>query len=218
MKGYSILVFFVSCLCACTSTQVTKGLQPLLTNGSHDVTVTVLSISSGFDSYQDSHIEECISSAMQETNSKLRLLPSKQFRDNLFPYFMPSTTPHSSLEYQKLLDTPVIKKRLARQGIHYLVSIRKVTDMDKHGGIGCGAGPGGGGCFGAIAWKRKSIFEATIWDLFSSSTSGTTKVSTAGTGIVISPGLPIPVYFPATESAACNETGKQLGQAFGGVE
>ena len=90
--------------------------------------------------------------------------------------------------------------------------------MDKHGGIGCGAGPGGGGCFGAIAWKRKSIFEATIWDLFSSSTSGTTKVSTAGTGIVISPGLPIPVYFPATESAACNETGKQLGQAFGGVE
>jgi hypothetical protein len=50
-------------------------------------------LSSGDDTSED--VDGCIGSAIEDVSPKLHIMTPKQFREGLFPYFMPSTTPLS---------------------------------------------------------------------------------------------------------------------------
>lgn len=181
--------------------------------------VVLLSNLSSDQDFNDKDVDRCIRPSMLEAAPELHFLSAKQFRENLYPYFTPSTTPHDLEGYKRILDKPEVQQRIDSLGVRYLIILTKGgTNEDWHGGILCGAGYGVGGCFGLSWWDRKSELGLAIWNLRNKSLAGNVQVKAAGTGIMPAFGLPIPFYMPATETAVCRELGIRLGKFLSGQE
>jgi hypothetical protein len=209
-----ILILF--CLIACTKVQTQSEVRSpgQLSPGENIVLLSNLKTTQNFD---DDDVYNCLSSTMRSVNPGLNFVTAKQFRENLYPYFMPSTTPHTLESYKTILGKSEVEQRIKALKVRYLVVLlTSETVMDWHGGIFCGGGFGGGGCLGLSWWDRKSDFGFAIWDLHSKSLSASVQTKAAGTGIMPAFILPIPVYSPATESAACKEIGNRLSKVLGG--
>jgi len=208
MIGLSVLL----CLNACTNVQTqseVRGFGPLDTRGN----IVLLSNLDGMQDLDDDDVDDCIGSAMHHANPPLNLIPAKQFRENLYPYFMPSTTPQTLESFKEILEKPEIEQRVVALKIRYLIILVKSgTVTDWHGGIFCGAGYGGGGCLGLSWWDRKSDLGFAIWDLKTKTLAGNVQARAAGKGIMPAFILPIPVYVPATKSAVCKEIGFRLAK------
>lgn len=117
------------------------------------------------------------------------------------------------------MDKAEVQERISSLGVRYVVMVTKgKTGEDRHGGIVCGAGTGGGGCLGLSWWDRKSELGLTIWDLRNKARAGSLEANATGTGIMPAFLLPIPLYMPATESAVCTELGSRLGKLLRGQE
>lgn len=154
---------------------------------------------------------------MQKTSPELHFISAKQFRENLYPYFMPSTTPNSLEGYKNIFDKVEVKQRITALGVkHLIMLVKSGTVTDWHGGIICGAGYGGGGCLGLSWWDRKSDFGFAIWDLQSKSLVGNVQSKSVGTGFMPAFVLPIPIYVPATETAVCKDIGSRLAELLSG--
>jgi hypothetical protein len=207
------MFLFILYLAACTTTktqEAIKSLQP----GGQDEAVVLLADASDQENYRDDKVEDCLGDGMREVNPQLRIVPAPTFRTLLYPYFSTSTSPHTPENYQAIFNKPVIQRRIAALGIRYLVVQSKAnTSNDKHGGILCGGGGPGAGCFGLSWYDRKSEFEAKVWDLKQGSLKGTVQTQSTGTGIIPALLLPFPLYLPATESASCQELGSRLAKA-----
>jgi hypothetical protein len=173
-------------------------------------------LSSGDDTSED--VDGCIGSAIEGVSPKLHIMMPKQFREGLFPYFMPSTTPQSPQGLKDLMQKLIVQKRLASLNVRYLVFLlKKPTVTDRHGGIGCFAGPGAGGCLGLSWWDRKSDLKAEVWDLSSGDFLGKVSAQAYGTGVLPALMIPIPLYVPATDATACKDIGRYLGRALTGI-
>ncbi|MBP1751076.1 MAG: hypothetical protein H6Q52_3615, partial [Deltaproteobacteria bacterium] len=181
--------------------------------------IVLLSNFESSQDFDDEGVEDCIRPAMYNINPDLRFVPAKQFRENLYPYFTRSTTPHDLEGYKRVLEKPEVRQRIDSLGVRYLIMLTQgEIDTVWHGGIWCGAGYGGGGCLGLSWWDRKSKLGLAIWDLQARSHAGNVQANAEGTGIMPAFGLPIPVYVPATRSAVCRELGTRLGKLLSGQE
>lgn len=205
-------------LTACTTVQTQSQFQNSISLSPLDNVVLLSNLASDQD-FNDKDVDRCIRPAMFEAAPELHFIPAKQFREKLYPYFTPSTTPRDLDDYRKILERAEVQERVASLGVRYLIILTKgKTDEDLHGGILCGAGYGGGGCFGLSWWDRKSELGLAIWDLRNKSRTGSVQANATGTGIMPAFGLPIPLYMPATESAVCRELGSRLGKFLNGQE
>lgn len=202
---------------SCTSTQVlqeAKFIHPI----NKGELIALLGDTDETSEFNDSEVYDCISDGMLDINPKLQIMKPVTFRSNLYPYFSISTTPHSQEEFKNLLSKPLIQQRIKTMGVHYLVTLleaRKKTDG--HGGILCGGGGPGGGCFGLYWSNNDTLLNAQIWNLQSVSVIGNVKTQATGTGVLPAFVLPIPVYIPATTAASCQELGEQIAKAFSGI-
>jgi hypothetical protein len=188
---------------------------PVLPNAA--TTVVLLSDPICAPDLDDVDLDGCIGSAMRDANPDVRVVPARLFREQLYPYFMPSTTPHTLEDYTAIFEQAEVQKRLAALDIRYLiVMIKSEVVTDWHGGIFCGAGYGGGGCLGLSWWDRTSDMGFAIWDLQSKAFAGTIRAKAGGRGIMPALILPIPVYVPATKSAVCRDIGTHLSHALSG--
>jgi hypothetical protein len=116
------------------------------------------------------------------------------------------------------MQKPVVRDRIVSLKLRYLVFLlKKPTVTDQHGGIACGGGAGGGGCFGFKWWNRKSDLRAEIWDLSSANFLGEVNAQAYGTGVLPALLIPIPLYVPATDATACKDIGRYLGRALTGI-
>jgi len=208
------------CLAACTTTQIRVD------RGEHETTrleageaVVVLS---GDGKIGDEEADGCLGEKMRSLAPGLRFVPAVQFRESLYPYFMPSTTPREPEQFKATVNNPLVQQRIATLGVRYLILFRRnyETENDWHNYIFCGAGAGsgtggGGGCLGFAWWNRKSGIGAEIFDLTGKSLEGKLAAEAKGTGVMPAFGLPIPLYVPATDSAVCRETARHLLQAIG---
>jgi hypothetical protein len=216
----TLIVSFLASLCfsACTTVHSQSDFRGLGYLNSKDY-IVLLSHLQGDQDFDDHDLDNCIRPAMQDTNPELHFVPAKQFRENLYPYFTPSTTPHDLEGYRSLLDKSEVQQRIIALGVRYLIIMTKGgTVNDWHGGILCGAGYAAGGCFGLSWWNRKSKLDLAVWDLRNKSQAGNVQGNAAGTGIMPALGLPIPIYMPATESAVCKELGVRLAKLLSGQE
>lgn len=208
-------LFFLFGLGACTATQThddIKLAQPLAKG--EGVVLLADAYFSVVTNDLDENVNECLGDGIRKVNPQLRIVPAQTFRTLLYPYFSTSTSPHTTEEYQALINKPLIRQRIARLGVRYLVvSSGAATRNDSHGGILCGGGYGGAGCLGMAWYDRKTEFKAQIWDLKRGSLDGTIQTKSTGTGVIPALLLPFPVYMPATESASCQELGVRLGNA-----
>ena len=206
------------CLAACTTTQIRVD------RGEHETTrleageaVVVLS---GDGKIGDEEADGCLGEKMRSLAPGLRFVPAVQFRESLYPYFMPSTTPREPEQFKATVNNPLVQQRIATLGVRYLILFGRnyETGNDWHNYIFCGAGAGsggGGGCIGFAWWDRKSGIGAEIFDLTGKSFEGKLEAEAKGTGIMPAFGLPIPLYVPATDSAVCRDTARRLLQAIG---
>lgn len=219
MRSFTILILILlmlSCLGACTTVQVQSESSSLGTLNAGE-NIVLLSNLASLQDFDDSDVDNCIGSSMRQANPELHFVAAKQFRENLYPYFMPGTTPHTVEGYKSVLDKAEVHQRITALSVRYLIILTKGgTNTDWHGGIFCGAGYGGGGCLGLSWWDRRSELDLAVWDLQNRSFSGNVQASASGRGIMPAFGIPIPVYSPATESAVCKELGSRLAELLSG--
>ena len=202
-----IMILFIS---ACTTLQSQTEFQSLGKLMPREA-IVLLSNLEDAQHFDDRDIDECLGFPMRQAHPELLFISAKKFRENLYPYFMPSTTPRSLDGYKSIFEKAEVQQRIDALGVRYLVMmVKSGTITDWHGGILCGAGYGGGGCLGLSWWDRKSDFGLVIWDLRDRQRVGKIEAKAAGTGIMPAFGLPIPLYTPATETAVCKDIGRRL--------
>jgi hypothetical protein len=210
----TLLIFL--CVDACTKVNIQSNVSsPGFSTTA--ITVVLLSDPASTPDFDDEDIDNCIGSAMRDANPALHVVSARRFRENVYPYFMPSTTPHTLEDYKGIFEKSEVQQRISALGVQYLVVlIKRETVTDWHGGIFCGVATGGGGCLGLSWWDRKSDLGFAIWDLQAKSFAGNVRAKADGTGIMPAFVLPIPVYIPATESAVCKEIGVHLANLLSG--
>jgi len=213
-----VCLLMLLCMDACTAVQPqTEFRSPdNLMPGDRIVLLSSTEISQRFD---DDDVDKCIGSSMRHANPDLLFVSATQFRENLYPYFMQSTTPTSLEDYKNLLDKSEVQQRIATLHVRFLVMlVTSGTITDWHGDFIGGVGPGGGGYIGLSWWDRKSALGVVIWDLQTKQQVGKVGAEAAGTGVMPTLGLPVPFYTPATEAAVCADIGRRLAELLSGRE
>jgi len=153
---------------------------------------------------------ECVIDDAQSGSGKLRVYPASDFRDALFPWLEPRTTPTKITDLPELLARPKVRETIEARGVRYIVWIQgKTEETNSNGGLACAAGPTGGACFGLAWWDNLSSYEAAVWDLERGVDAGKVTTSVNGTSMV--PALIVPLPFIArTRAAACKGMARQL--------
>jgi len=160
----------------------------------------------------DREFINCISDKVKGDN--IEVIDEQTFIDAIYPWFEPRTAPKGLPRLKRLLQQPLIKEEIDRQGVRYLIWLDGSTEtQDNAGSISCAVGPGGGGCFGFAKWDKVSVYEAIIWDLQLLEEKGRLRVDSEGSSYLIGAVAPIPLLTPV-KSDACSSMGKQLKAFF----
>jgi hypothetical protein len=169
---------------------------------------------SGFEFGQD--IERCLVSRIRDELPGFTLLDRQRVQSMLFPLMELSTQPETEDEFARLLQREDVRRRLASQGIDYLVAYSGNTRQDDwQGGIFCGGGYGGGGCLGFMWSDKTTTLDAVLWDLADNASPRHAAAVDQGTSMIPAPGIPVPL--PAsTQNDACRELGRQIGASIRG--
>ncbi|MEJ2139048.1 MAG: hypothetical protein P8Y61_06320 [Gammaproteobacteria bacterium] len=152
----------------------------------------------------------CITDKIQGGKRKMRVHPSAEFRDALYPWLEPRTAPRNAEALPALLERPGVSQRIRDRDIRYIIWIQGDTERTSGGGsLSCAAGPGGGGCFGLAWWENLSSYEATIWDLDGGIRAGKVSTDVNGTSVIPAVVIPLPLI-ARTRAAACKGLARQL--------
>lgn len=167
----------------------------------------------GFRRGDEQKVSRCIGRAMRTVSPEIRVVAPKEFRASLFPWFERATTPKGPAELASLLNKPLVRDRMARLRIRYVITLSGGTTEGQHKGkFGVYGGAGVAGFFGHEQWKRDSRLLATVWDLNEGRSAGTVEVSASGTASITG-AIFLPIYIDAqTESTACKALGQRLAR------
>lgn len=150
----------------------------------------------------------CLLKKIANDCPQTRLVPEDGVRDAFFPLMEPGTQPATAEEFAALLARADVKARL-RKRLDFLLAFSGGTEEDTRGGVLCGAGYGGGGCFG-LAWINKETrIDVVIWDIDQAVPVEAPTTLVEGTTWVPALLLPIPIV-AMTESDACRDMGRQI--------
>ena len=152
---------------------------------------------------------DCIMEEMREAAPELAIMPVRKFRDALYPWFEPATTPDHIDELTVLLGRPAVKRRIEELDVRYVAIVGGRTDSENDGAFGCVGAYAGAGCLGVSTEDRHSHFSAAVWDLKQGDSAGTITAKTSGTSVFVGVIVPI-MFFSATESATCDALGRRL--------
>ena len=152
----------------------------------------------------------CVEESLGRGSGKLRVIPSQQFADSLFPWFEPRTLPTDTTGLGELLQRPGISDAISDMNVRFIVWLDGDTQRAAQGGsLSCAAGPGGGGCFGFAWWQDDAAYEAQVWDLDDAKDAGTVSADFSGTSFLPALVVPIPLI-ARTQSRACKGLAEQL--------
>ncbi len=152
----------------------------------------------------------CVDSALGRGPSAVRVVPTNEFVDALFPWFEPRTQPSDIKDLPDLLKWPGVAEKIIDKDVRYLIWLDGDTEKVAGGGsMSCAAGPGGGGCFGFAWWQKDSKYEAAVWDLTALELAGTVSADVSGTSFLPALIIPIPLI-ARTRAKACKRLADQL--------
>jgi len=152
----------------------------------------------------------CVGEAMARGSSGLRVIPTSEFVDALFPWFEPRTAPADTKGLPELMSRPGVAEVIRAKGVRYVIWLDGDTDRVAGGGsLSCAAGPGGGGCFGFAWWQNDANYEASVWDLAGLEDAGRVSADISGTSFLPAIVVPIPLI-ARTQSRACKGLSDQL--------
>ena len=160
----------------------------------------------------DRDFVDCVGSKLRKGD--ILVLEEEVFIDAIYPWFEPRTAPKSLKRLTRLMEEPMVKKKVASEDIRYLVWLDGTTETQgAAGSMSCSLTPAGGGCFGFTQWDKESQYEAIVWDLRDLTEKGRVRVDSEGTSYLIGVVAPIPLISPV-KSDACSGLGKQLASYF----
>ena len=153
---------------------------------------------------------KCVSKELGKGDFALRVVPSDEFIDALFPWFEPRTIPFDTKGLPLLMERPGVARKIAEKNVRYVIWVDGDTDKVAGGGsLSCAAGPGGGGCFGFAWWTKDSKYDAAVWDLTALKSAGTVSTDVSGTSYMPAIIIPIPLI-SRTKTKACKGLADQL--------
>jgi hypothetical protein len=198
--------------CAATTTidEFRPNAEPLEINAGEKVVILGRRDAGHYESDRD--FVGCIGKRMR--GSALTVIPEQEFIDAVYPWFEPRTAPKGLPRLKRLMEEPVIRKKVAEEEVRYLVWLDGEAETQGHlGSMSCTFGPTGGGCFGYSQWDKVVFIEAIIWDLEDLTEKGRIRVDSEGTSYLIGVVAPIPFLSPV-KSDACSGLGDQLKSFF----
>lgn len=168
----------------------------------------------GRASYNERQTEEsftaCIAEILSAGPNPIRLIPEREFKDSLFPWFEPRTAPNSADELGRLFAEPGVQERIDASNVRYLAWIDGDTiTVDSGGSMSCTISTFGGGCFGMSYWEQDASYEASIWDLKDLNNAGQISADASGTSYLAGLIVPIPII-ARPGNAACKGLAQQL--------
>ncbi len=226
MNRTLILALTVFLMAAC-SAPVVRGTRDNAAVGELDAmasvirpgeAIVVLNADTSFDDHK--WPSSCVRGTIKDANTNIGIIAAKDFREAFYPWLEAGM---SAAVFTALKEIPLTRNRIEEVGVRYIVAVRGETGSDlndlgggslyvgKNGVFGCGAGPGGAGCFDLLAWKRTSDISAVVWDLKTGARAGEIAVKVSGANVMPALVLPIPIIAP-TETAACSEIGDHLAR------
>jgi hypothetical protein len=152
----------------------------------------------------------CIANSLSAITPALHVIPPKEFADQIYPWFEPSTRPTNVDALARMLARKGVRNRIEQLGVRYLImTLGQTVEGEPSGHIACGAGSGGAGCLG-LAWRHRETFLSAIaWDLETATSVGEAQAKVSGTSVMPAFILPIPLTAP-TEGEACTKVAKDL--------
>jgi hypothetical protein len=186
---------------------------------------TIVILSAESPTKDDAWPAGCVRDAIEGADSNVRFTAPQTFRDAAFPWFENNEVANGISELKKM---PSIGKDVENIGVRYIVSVSGQTPpgepngwgfggqggifyIGKHGLMLCGAGPGGAGCLGFLAWQRTSNVSATVWDFKQGIPTAGIAAKVSGAGAIPAFVLPVPLIAP-TETAACRELAHHIAR------
>ncbi len=160
---------------------------------------------------------DCVSARMAR-QSGIRMHGNNEFQDALFPWFEPSTAPQRAEGVTLLLERQLVRQRIEKSGVRYIVWVDGLTrQTDSGGSLSCAIGPAGGGCIGFGWWEKESDYDALVWDLKQAKTAGTVSTNVVGTSALVGVLVPLP-FIARVRSAACDRLADQISGFLRGVD
>ncbi len=209
MDSRVIVVLVVALTAGCVSSRIEQSRE-----AATGITPGEALVILGRASYNDYQTEEsftdCIADILAKGPTPIRLIPDKEFKDNLYPWFEPRTAPTSADELGRLFAQPGVQDRIDEANVRYLAWIDGDTVIvDSGGSMSCTISTFGGGCFGMSYWEQDASYEASIWDLRNLTSAGQISAEANGTSYLAGLILPIPIL-ARPGNAACKGLAKQL--------
>jgi len=212
MKKIASALLIVACLKGCSTVQVqhNNGKDAGAVSLEDSVTV-VLDYSGGSPedaTKLEARLSECVKRALHKQDQVARLIPSKEFREAVFPNFDITSAPRSTQSLISLLKMPQFRERLDSVGLRFIVVVKEDTSSQSEY-LGVGGGYPGWAILGSTHEKRTELIAHIIDTKSAIQTDvvSTTAESTGFYGLVVI----VPIIVPAvTESAACERFGMEI--------
>jgi hypothetical protein len=160
----------------------------------------------------EQRIVDCISDGLASGNDGLSVHNNIEFEDKLYPWFEPSMAPITTVELSELLERENVLNQVLSTGVRFVIWLDgSTTRVASGGGMTCAAGIGGAGCLGLGWWEDDSIYDATVWDIYELSSTGTIYADVKGRSVMPALVIPIPLI-ARPQLAACRGLTQQLRQ------
>ena len=145
----------------------------------------------------------CLENALEKTKPEPRIIPAREFRNALFPFFEPETAPKSAWELSMVLGKSKVQERIEKLGVRYLVIASGQTSSGPFGGPFTCVGGTYPACGGVATADKSTNLAALIWDLQNIEHQQSTDISAVGENVLIGFILPIPII-ANTKKKACS--------------
>lgn len=209
MNHKVIAVFLVVLTTGCVTSRI-EQTRETATGITADEAMVILGRATYNERQTEKSFTDCIANILAKGPKPIRLIPDKEFKDNLYPWFEPRTAPTSADELSRLFAQPGVQDRINEANVRYLAWIDGNTvTVDSGGSMSCTIGTFGGGCFGMSYWEEDASYEASIWDLRNLVSAGQISADANGTSYLAGLILPIPIL-ARPGNAACKGLAKQL--------
>ncbi len=208
--GKVLLVVLPGIIISACSTARVEDVRQTATGIQEGEGVVIMARSYHLGNETEMSFINCVGSAISRGSNGLRVVPSAEFVDALFPWFEPRTAPSDTKGLPDFMERPGVAEMIAEKGVRYMIWLDGDTDRVAGGGsLSCAVGPGGGGCFGFAWWQNDSKYEATVWDLTALESAGVISTDVSGTSFLPAVVIPIPLI-ARTKSKACKGLADQL--------
>lgn len=175
LRALTLALFIAGCI---ATPEIRETREAPAANLAPGEAITIVSLIAG----PEKESADCVAEAIRELEAEIKIVAPQAFRDGMFPWFEPGTAPTTADGLARLMEQPLVHRKIATYGVRYVVAIggESASDLDGWGG-GFGA-HGVGVVVGGFNWTTATRLVATILDLKQARPVGEVSAAASGGG------------------------------------